>query len=146
MEDKPEGVSHRVTFNEQVVEEPFTPTYENPVQDQSSEPNIQPSNMLQSTIDLAVEVFNEIDSDHSRTIDLQKTLAWWHTNFAKINSHAMFESVDANKDGKISLDEWLNFWQALRSHSHLDEEIVEELNNLRQGNSWVVFQDMPRVS
>jgi hypothetical protein len=102
--------------------------------------------LMQSTLDLAIEVFNEIDSDHTRMLDFQKTLNWWHHNFAKINTHAMFDAVDQDRDGQISLDEWIAFWQTVRSHSHLDEEIVEELNNIRDGCSWVVFDDIPTAS
>jgi Ca2+-binding EF-hand superfamily protein len=75
-------------------------------------------------------------------LDFQKTLDWWHYNFSKINTHAMFNAVDQDRDGQISLDEWLAFWQTVRSHSHLDEEIVEELNKIRSGCSWVVFDEV----
>jgi hypothetical protein len=142
---EPERAHERkVSFKAEVtLEDPNSPYFDSsplvPPADDCLEP------LLPSTLELVIQVFNEIDSDHSRTIDLQETLAFYQHNFAKVNAKAMFDSVDTNRDGRISLDEWVNFWQTLRRHSHLDEEIVEELGNIQSGSSWVVFHDMPAV-
>lgn len=137
----------RVSFSDELVyEDPLTPAPEEQTQEPPVEPERSLSVMQASTLALAIEVFNEIDADHTRSIDFQQTVAWWSSNFAKVNAFAMFDSVDEDKDGRITLEEWVNFWQTVRGHSHLDAEIEEELTNIRQGRSWVVFQDMPPVS
>mmetsp|Transcript_20394 Transcript_20394/g.38200 ORF Transcript_20394/g.38200 Transcript_20394/m.38200 type:complete len:109 (-) Transcript_20394:1048-1374(-) len=96
------------------------------------------------TIALATEIFNEIDVDGNRTIDFKETVAWWKKNYAKVNAQAMFESVDADHNGQITLDEWLHFWSVVLNSSHTEVEIVEELTNIRNGGSWVLFQSMPK--
>ena len=32
------------------------------------------------------------------------------SNFAKINTKALFEAVDKDKNGAIEYDEWMAFW------------------------------------
>jgi Ca2+-binding EF-hand superfamily protein len=95
---------------------------------------------------LAIDIFNEIDRDGNHTIELNETVAWWKTNFGRVNAKAMFESVDSDRNGTISLDEWLNFWERVLNSSHSEIEIVEELTNIRNGGSWVLFQSMPGSS
>jgi Ca2+-binding EF-hand superfamily protein len=55
----------------------------------------------------------------------------------------MFEAVDVNNDGSISEDEWVEFWETVKSHGHSDEEIMEEIQNLQDHGSWVQFVDVP---
>mmetsp|Transcript_21997 Transcript_21997/g.40156 ORF Transcript_21997/g.40156 Transcript_21997/m.40156 type:complete len:150 (-) Transcript_21997:26-475(-) len=147
MEEGHIGERHRVTFSSELVDELLiTPSQEDPAPIVITGSTEAVPTLLPSTIELATEIFNEIDVDHNRSINLKETITWWHANYAKLNAAAMFESVDQDRDGSITLEEWIGFWQTVRSHSHLDAEIIEELNNIRQGSSWVVFQDMPSIS
>lgn len=54
---------------------------------------------------LAEEIFKEIDIDGNLTIDMQETARWWDRNFAVLNSRAMFENVDQDRNGRIDLNE-----------------------------------------
>jgi Ca2+-binding EF-hand superfamily protein len=87
----------------------------------------------------ATQIFNEIDRDGNHKIDLSETKAWWKSNFARINAQAMFESVDADRNEEISLEEWLQFWTMVLNTQHTEEDIVEELTNIRNGGSWVGY-------
>ena len=43
----------------------------------------------------------------------------------------------------MSLDEWLQFWQAVLQAGHSEQEILTELDAIKNGESWVGFQNMP---
>eukprot|EP01017_Pseudomicrothorax_dubius_P012106 TRINITY_DN1476_c0_g1_i2.p1 TRINITY_DN1476_c0_g1~~TRINITY_DN1476_c0_g1_i2.p1 ORF type:complete len:137 (-),score=38.87 TRINITY_DN1476_c0_g1_i2:133-543(-) len=88
-------------------------------------------------------VFRKIDVDDSKTIDRAETLKFWQSNFAKLNTEALFTAVDKDKNGAISEDEWLDFWDAVKKAGHSDEEIEEEINNLDEGKAWVYFDKVP---
>jgi Ca2+-binding EF-hand superfamily protein len=92
---------------------------------------------------LAVDIFNEIDSDGSKFIDINETLKFWSKNYAKINSQAMFRAVDKDENQKIDLKEWKSFWLKVKRSGHTDDEIKEELLNIRNRGSWVQFVNVP---
>lgn len=54
----------------------------------------------------------------------------------------MFNDVDMDGNGKIELKEWVKFWTQVKNAGHSDEEIIEELKNIREGNSWVGFDNV----
>lgn len=93
---------------------------------------------------LATEIFREIDVDDSRTIDMEETKRWWSHNFAVINTRAMFEAVDTDHNGTIDFDEWIHFWTMVKQRGHTDEEIEEELINIKEKGSWVQFTNCPQ--
>ena len=49
------------------------------------------------------------------------------SNFAKINTEALFDAVDFDKSGGITEDEWLAFWEIVRKSGYTEEEINEEV-------------------
>jgi hypothetical protein len=40
------------------------------------------------------------------------------SNFAKINTDALFKAVDVDKNGNISEEEWLKFWKTVKKGGH----------------------------
>jgi len=51
----------------------------------------------------------------------------------------LFQAVDKDNNGAIELNEWLQFWRAVKSSGHSEQEIEEELQELMAGKSWVYF-------
>jgi Ca2+-binding EF-hand superfamily protein len=49
-----------------------------------------------------VDIFRQIDVDGSKSIDKEETIKWWNQNFARVNTAALFDTVDINNDGEIS--------------------------------------------
>lgn len=91
-------------------------------------------------------VFRKIDVDDSKTIDKEETLKYWYdfassrkSNFAKINTDELFKEVDADNSGTIEVGEWLAFWESVKGSGYSEEEIVEEIESLEEGCSWVKF-------
>ena len=50
-----------------------------------------------------------------------------------------------NKDGKIELAEFLTFWEVVKGAGHSEEEIGEEIDRIKNGESWVGFNDLPKL-
>mmetsp|Transcript_34876 Transcript_34876/g.39542 ORF Transcript_34876/g.39542 Transcript_34876/m.39542 type:complete len:119 (-) Transcript_34876:137-493(-) len=99
--------------------------------------------LTEGTKQRAVEVFEHFDLDKSHSIEKDECIKHWKSNFSKLNTMAMFEAVDANGDGTIELDEWIAFWEIVKGAGHDEEEILEELDNIISGGSWVGFDNLP---
>ena len=49
------------------------------------------------------------------------------SNFAKLNTEALFDAVDFDKSGDITEDEWMAFWEIVKRNGYSDEEINLEV-------------------
>ena len=49
------------------------------------------------------------------------------SNFAKLNTNQLFNEVDKDGNGSITLEEWLFYWQAVRHGGYSNKEIKEEV-------------------
>ena len=90
------------------------------------------------------EVFGIFDIDGSNQIDKSEAVNHWKSAFGKISAKEFFNAVDVNKDGQISLEEFTEFWKAVKDAGHSEEEILEELDNIKNGQSWCGFNDLPK--
>lgn len=91
------------------------------------------------------EIFAKIDIDGSMSIDKEETLKYWKSNFAKLNTEALFNAVDKDGNGSIDLDEWLDFWKAVKNAGHSEQDIFEELGELDSGKAWCKFGNVAPV-
>ena len=57
------------------------------------------------------------------------------------NAKAMFNEVDTDGDGKISHEEWTNFWRNVLKHGYTAEELETEVDEMVEGGAWVDFND-----
>lgn len=89
------------------------------------------------------EVFRIFDEDESGEIDTNEALSHWKGGFGKISAKEMFATVDDNGDGKILLDEWRHFWEVVKRSGYSDETITEELENIKNAESWCGFDNLP---
>ena len=93
-----------------------------------------------------IEVFAIFDKDGSKEIDKNEALEHWKSNFAKLSAKEFFDSVDFDGNGEISEDEFIRFWKICKAYGHSENEIREELMNIRNGEVWVGFEDMPKFN
>ncbi|CAD8155744.1 unnamed protein product [Paramecium octaurelia] len=87
----------------------------------------------------AIMIFQKIDIQNKGYIDRERTLQFWKSNFAKINTDALFSQVDYKKSGNITVQEWLAFWDIVKQQGYTEQEISDELEELQQGKAWVQF-------
>ena len=86
------------------------------------------------------ELFQLIDYDKSKGLIKQETLQFWADAFPKINTKEIFSHVDYNRDGEIKFgDEWLRFWTKVYNSGYSEDEIINEIEIMKKGGSWVQF-------
>ena len=84
------------------------------------------------------------DVDNSHAIDTTEALNHWKAAFGRISAREFFNTVDVNNDGQVSLEEFQQFWKVVKGAGHSEEEILEELENIKNGESWCGFNDLPK--
>ena len=75
-------------------------------------------------------MFGIFDVDGSHAIDKTEALKHWKSAFGRISAKEFFGVVDANNDGEVSLEEFIEFWKVVKGAGHSEEEIMEELTNI----------------
>mmetsp|Transcript_28456 Transcript_28456/g.32543 ORF Transcript_28456/g.32543 Transcript_28456/m.32543 type:complete len:118 (-) Transcript_28456:44-397(-) len=98
----------------------------------------------EEAMEIIKQIFEEIDKDNSGSIDKKEAINYWDSNFGKISASAFFENVDINNDGYVEYEEFVDFWKLVKHVGHTDEEIMEELQNLRDKQTWCGFNDIPK--
>ena len=96
-----------------------------------SEPILQKVNMF----------FKKLDSDGNGSISREEALAFWKKNFARLNASAMFKEVDQDGNGEVDVDEWILFWKNVIAHGYDEDELIEEIDMMMEGDAWVDFDD-----
>ena len=89
------------------------------------------------------EVFKAFDTDGSKAIDREEAINPFTKGFAKISANEFFNAVDINKDGQVELEEFQYFWEVVKGCGHGEDEIGEELERIKNGESWVGFENLP---
>ena len=51
--------------------------------------------------------------------------------------------MDFDNNGEIDLDEFILYWKMVKAAGHDEEEIMEELKNIQNGESFPGFNDLP---
>ena len=54
-------------------------------------------------------------------------ISYRKSNFAKLNTNALFNAVDKDNNGEIEFDEWLAFWKAVKKAGYKEKEILREV-------------------
>mmetsp|Transcript_64031 Transcript_64031/g.152705 ORF Transcript_64031/g.152705 Transcript_64031/m.152705 type:complete len:391 (+) Transcript_64031:111-1283(+) len=87
------------------------------------------------------ELFNAMDADHTNAVTREQASNFFKGAFAQLSVTAMFNEVDVDGSGAITAEEFVDFWVQVRKAGYSDEDIIEELIELREGNAWVDWKD-----
>ena len=87
------------------------------------------------------ELFKRIDDDGNGTITKEEAMKFWGKNWAKVNAQAMFNEVDQDGEDAISKDKWLEFWKNVVASGYPQDDVLEEVDMILSGGSWVDFDD-----
>ena len=92
--------------------------------------------LSEENLTLILDLFKQMDGDGNEHLDMTELLNWWGNNYPEINSRAIAFSIDENSDGCISLTEWVTFWERIKEKGVSNSEIANELNRIRNKESW----------
>jgi Ca2+-binding EF-hand superfamily protein len=87
------------------------------------------------------ELFRKMDRADKMYISRHDAEGFYQGNFKKISADAMFNEVDVNCHGQITADEWMKFWTQVKGSGYKEQQIVEEIDQLLEGNPWVDWKD-----
>ena len=85
--------------------------------------------------------FDKMDTDKNGEVSKDEAIAFWGKNFAKVNANSMFNEVDEDGNSSITWDEFLKFWQNVVASGYAEEDVLEEVDMMLEGGSWVDFND-----
>ena len=100
--------------------------------------------LSEEALNLIKEIFEEFDKDKSGSIDKAEALKYWQGHFGKVCAGEFFDRVDINNDGVVELEEFVDFWKIVKGAGHKEDEIMEELENLKNKETWRGFDDIPK--
>jgi len=97
--------------------------------------------LKQSTWDKCRLLFETMDSDHTYVITKENASTHFKSGFTKVSVEAMFNEIDCNHHGQITTKEWMKFWTQVKSSGYSQQDILDELDNLLEGQQWVDWKD-----
>jgi len=95
----------------------------------------------QNCWDACRELFKKIDADGQLTITREKAGAHFRPAFGSISADAMFNEVDQNHHGQITPKEWMKFWVQVKAAGYKEQDILDEIEQLMDGSTWVDWKD-----
>jgi len=96
---------------------------------------------LSKALEAKVEVvYHTMDLDRNERLTREEAAKFFR-KFPEINTKAMFDEVDEDNDGVITLEEFKRFWAQVLCNGYPEEEMLAELDDLIQGNAWVNYTD-----
>lgn len=87
------------------------------------------------------ELFKAMDIDSSNAVTREEAALFFKGSFGNVSCEAMFNEVDVDGSGAITADEYVKFWIQVRGAGYSDQDILEEVEQLLEGSSWVDWKD-----
>ena len=85
--------------------------------------------------------FDKMDVDGDGDVTKDEAISHWGKNFAKVNATSMFNEVDEVGNDSVSWADFLAFWKNVVGSGYSQEDILEEVQMMIEGGSWVDFDD-----
>jgi Ca2+-binding EF-hand superfamily protein len=87
------------------------------------------------------ELFRLMDQERTMVITQNNALSFFKGSFAKMSCDAMFNEIDENQHGVITAAEWMKFWTQVKAAGYKEATIIEEIDLIMDGGSWVDWKD-----
>eukprot|EP00747_Dinoflagellata_sp_TGD_P144469 gnl/TRDRNA2_/TRDRNA2_176498_c0_seq7.p1 gnl/TRDRNA2_/TRDRNA2_176498_c0~~gnl/TRDRNA2_/TRDRNA2_176498_c0_seq7.p1 ORF type:complete len:271 (+),score=56.74 gnl/TRDRNA2_/TRDRNA2_176498_c0_seq7:99-815(+) len=88
-----------------------------------------------------VTLFRKMDADGNSEVSREEANRFFQGQFGKLSANAMFNEVDTDNSDAITAAEFLSFWKQVKRNGYSDQDIIDELGELLQGNAWVDWDD-----
>lgn len=85
--------------------------------------------------------FDKLDIDGDGSVTKDEAVKFWGKNFAKVNANSMFNEVDEDGNGSVTWEEFSEFWKNVVGSGYSEEDLIEEVEMMLEGGSWVDFND-----
>lgn len=96
---------------------------------------------MSAALEAKVEaVYGKMDLDSNGRLTRAEAAKFFR-RFPEISTKAMFDEVDEDGDGVITLDEFKRFWGQVLKNDYKEEDVMAELDDLLEGNAWVNYTD-----
>ena len=92
-------------------------------------------------VEMLKKFFDKMDSDSDGSVTKEEAIKFWGKNFAKVNATSMFNEVDEDGNGSVTWDEFTSFWKNVVGSGYSVEDLMEEVEMMLEGGSWVDFND-----
>ena len=76
-------------------------------------------------------LFEKLAQDGCSVVTREKAHAFFDT-FKSVNVDALFNECDADNNGVITAEEFIDFWLQVRSNGYSEQQILEVMGGLRQ--------------
>mmetsp|Transcript_103272 Transcript_103272/g.194340 ORF Transcript_103272/g.194340 Transcript_103272/m.194340 type:complete len:135 (-) Transcript_103272:74-478(-) len=86
-------------------------------------------------------LFKKLDLDGTEVISMGEAMRFFKGKYGKLSAKAMFNEVDVDHNGNISEKEWLAFWVQVFENGYTEQQILEEVEEMMQGGTWVDWKD-----
>eukprot|EP00406_Dinophysis_acuminata_P079481 CAMPEP_0179253922 /NCGR_PEP_ID=MMETSP0797-20121207/22981_1 /TAXON_ID=47934 /ORGANISM="Dinophysis acuminata, Strain DAEP01" /LENGTH=274 /DNA_ID=CAMNT_0020961801 /DNA_START=255 /DNA_END=1079 /DNA_ORIENTATION=- len=87
------------------------------------------------------ELFRCMDTDGSNAVTKVEAQAFFKGAFSSLSADAMFNEVDVDQSGAITGEEFAQFWLQVRAAGYEEQDIIDEVEVLMDGNTWVDWKD-----
>jgi len=87
------------------------------------------------------DLYNKMDNDAEGGITLEEAKSFFSGTFGKLSAEAMFREVDQDSDGTITGKEFAAFWVQVRKAGYSEAQVLEELDDMLEGSTWVDWKD-----
>lgn len=89
----------------------------------------------------AESVFLQMDADNSNAVTRSEALEFFQGGYRGLSVDAMFNEIDTDNSGVITAQEFMEFWVQVRQAGYSEKEMIDELEEVMQGGTWVDWHD-----
>jgi len=87
------------------------------------------------------QLFKMMDVDGSNSVTRDEARKFFKGAFGKLSAEAMFNEVDVDLSGVITSEEFVNFWIQVKAAGYEESDMLDEIDELIAGGTWVDWND-----